>query len=93
MRGVHEIASEVWECACGVLEDVVDGVVDAVPLGEELGEDGFAFGGELVEALVALVLFAPLAGEEALGFEAAKEGVEGAFFDARPWSARALRRV
>jgi len=65
----------------GVLEDVVDGVVDAVPLGEELGEDGFALGGELVEALVALVLFAPLAGEELLGFEAAEEGVEGAFFN------------
>ena len=64
-----------------MLEDVVDGVVDAVPLGEELGEDGFAFGGEPVEALVALVFFAPLAGEEALGFEAAEEGVEGAFLD------------
>jgi len=63
------------------MEDVVDGVVDAVPLGEELGEDGFAGEGELVEALVALVFFAPLAGEEALGFEAAEEGVEGAFFD------------
>ena len=40
-----------------------------------------AFGGELVEAFVALVFFAPLAGEELLGFEAAEEGVEGAFLD------------
>ena len=63
------------------MEDVIDGVVDGVPLGEELGEDGFAFRGEFVEALVALVFFAPLAGEEALGFETAEEGVEGAFFD------------
>jgi hypothetical protein len=65
----------------GVVEDVVEGVVDGVPFGEELGEDGFAFGGEAVEAFVALVFFAPLAGEELLGFEAAEEGVEGAFLD------------
>jgi hypothetical protein len=65
----------------GVLQDVVDGPVDAVPFVEKLDEDGFAFGGKLVEALVALVLFTPLAGEKLLGFEAAKEGVEGAFFD------------
>jgi hypothetical protein len=65
----------------GVLEDVVDGVVDAVPLGDELGEDEFAVGGELVEPLVALVLLAPLAGEKLLRFEAAEKGVEGAFFD------------
>jgi hypothetical protein len=65
----------------GVLEDVVEGVVDGGPLGEELGEGGLAIGGEAVEALVALVFFAPLAGEEALGFEAAEEGIEGAFFD------------
>ena len=65
----------------GVLEDVVDGVVDAVPLGEELGEDGFSLRGEPVEPLVSFVFFPPLAGEKLLRFEAAKEGVEGAFFD------------
>jgi hypothetical protein len=66
-----------------MVEDVLDGVVDGVPLGEELVEDGFAFGRELVEALVALVFFAPLAGEELLGFEAAEEGIEGALFDGK----------
>jgi hypothetical protein len=64
-----------------VLKDVGEGLVEGGPLGEEEGEEGFAGGGEGVEALIALVFFAPLAGEEALGFEAAKEGVEGAFFD------------
>jgi len=64
-----------------MVQDFVKRVVDGVPLGEEEGEGGFALLGEPVEALVAFVFFAPLAGEEALGFEAAEEGVEGAFLD------------
>ena len=38
-------------------------------------------GDRLVEALVALIFFAPLAGQEALGFQAAEEWVKGAFVD------------
>jgi hypothetical protein len=62
-------------------EDFVEGGVDGVPFGEELGEDLLAVGGEAVEAFVAFFFFAPLAGEEGLGFEAAEERVEGGFFD------------
>ena len=36
---------------------------------------------EAVETLVALLLLAPFAGEEALGFEPPQERVEGALFD------------
>jgi hypothetical protein len=64
-----------------VVQNFVQRIVDGVPLGEEESEGGFALRGEVVEAFVALVFFAPLAGEEALGFEAAEEGVEGAFLD------------
>ena len=73
-----------------MVEDVLDGVVDGVPLGEELGEDGFAFGREFVETFVALVFFAPLAGEELLGFEAAEEGVQGAFFNGKAFVGEGL---
>jgi hypothetical protein len=58
-------------------------IVDGVPLGEEESEGGFALRGKPIEALVALVFFAPLAGEEALGFEAAEEGIERAFLDGK----------
>jgi hypothetical protein len=61
----------------------VQRLVDGVPFGEEKGKGGFALGREPVEAFVALVFFAPLAGEEALGFETAEEGVEGAFLDSK----------
>src|SRR5271165_7588845 len=63
------------------LENVVDGGIDGSPLVEQEGEHALAFGGEPVKPLVAFVLFAPLACEEALGLEAAEEGVEGAFVD------------
>ena len=63
------------------LHDSVDGCVDVVPLLEQMGQDLLAFGGEAIEALVAFLLFAPLADEEALGFEASQEWIEGAFVD------------
>ena len=64
-----------------LLKDGGEGCADGAPLGEQLVEDVGAFGAELVEALVALVLLAPLAGEQALGFQAAEERIEGAFLD------------
>jgi hypothetical protein len=64
-----------------VRDDGADGGVDALPFGQQLGEDGFAFGREEVEALVAFFVLAPFAGQQALGFESAEEGVEGAFVD------------
>ena len=48
---------------------------------EQLGEDLLAVAGEAVKPLVALVFFAPFAGEQALGFEAAQQRVERAFVD------------
>jgi hypothetical protein len=58
-----------------------DGGVDGVPLVEQASEDLFAIGREAVEALVAFVFFAPLAGEKSLGFEAAEKRIERAFVD------------
>jgi cold shock CspA family protein len=42
-------------------------------------EDDFPVGRKAIKALVSLVLLPPLAEEEALGFEAAEEGIEGTF--------------
>src|SRR5579871_1723663 len=55
--------------------------VDGFPVGEELFEDFGADGRKPVKTFIALVRFAPFAEKEALGFEAAEERVEGAFFD------------
>ncbi len=73
-----------------VVQNFVDGIVEGVPFGEELGEGGFAFRGEPVEALVALVFLAPLAGEQALGLEAAEQGVKGAFLDGKAFVGQSL---
>jgi hypothetical protein len=59
----------------------MDGAVDGFPLYEELLERGGAGGREAVEALVALVLFAPFAEEQALGFKATQERIKGALFN------------
>jgi hypothetical protein len=50
-----------------------------LPFGKQLLEDLFAYVGEDVEALVALVFFAPFTDQQALSFEAAEEWIEGAF--------------
>jgi len=63
------------------LHDSVDGFVDVVPLLEQMGQDLLAVGGEAIEAFVAFLFFAPLADEEALGFEASQERIEGALVD------------
>ena len=54
---------------------LVDGCVDVLPLLKQMGQDLLAFGGEAIEALVAFLFFAPLADEEALGFEAPEERI------------------
>src|ERR1700760_4295699 len=59
----------------------MDRAVDGCPLDEQLLEGGGAGGREAVEALVALVLFTPFTDQQALGFEAAQERVEGALFN------------
>src|SRR5436305_11720151 len=56
---------------------------DRGPFGMEAGEDRLAVGGEAVEALVAAFL-APFAGQQALRFEAAQQGIERAFLDRKP---------
>jgi len=63
------------------LNDPGNGSVHGLPFFEQRGENGFAAGREAIEALVALVFLAPLAGEQALGFKAAQERVERAFLD------------
>src|SRR5690348_12668535 len=65
-----------------LLEDAFDGGVDGAPLREQLPQDAFAVAGQPVEALVALVLLAPLAHQQSLGLQAAQRRVEGAFVDA-----------
>jgi len=52
-----------------------------MPLLQQLAEDLFAVTGEPVEPLVAFVFFAPFAGQQSLSFQAAEEGIEGAFVD------------
>jgi len=64
-----------------LLQNLVYGCVDAAPLGEQLVQDFRAIGRQKVEALLAFVLLAPLAGQKALGFQAAEQWVEGAFVD------------
>jgi hypothetical protein len=59
----------------------VYGVVNGFPLYEQLFERGGADRREAVEALVALVLFAPFAEKEALGFESTEERIQGALLD------------
>lgn len=66
---------------CLIRNDGADRGVDALPFGQQLGEDGLAFGGEAVEAFVAFFVLAPFADQQALGFEAAEQWVEGAFVD------------
>ena len=64
-----------------LLEDGFQGRVNLLPLGEQLLENERALFGDSIEALVALVFFAPLALEQALRLKAAEERVEGAFID------------
>ena len=64
-----------------LLQDCVDSGINALPLGEQLLENIGALGREKIEALLALVLFAPFAGEESLGLKPSEKGVERAFVD------------
>jgi hypothetical protein len=61
--------------------DSVERRIDGFPFGQKLFQDLFAFGGERIEALVALFFFTPFANQQALGLQAAEQGVEGAFVD------------
>src|SRR5580704_1466297 len=60
-------------------ENVFERRVNALPLGQQLLQNRFAIGGQAIETLVALILFAPLADQQALRLEAAKQGIERAF--------------
>src|ERR1035437_392171 len=64
-----------------LLEDFLYRCVDAAPLGQQLVQDFRSAGAEQVEALLALLFFAPFAGQKALGLEAPEQGIEGAFVD------------
>jgi hypothetical protein len=62
-------------------DDAGERGVNLVELGEELFKDLAAIPGKFVEAFLAVVLFAPLALEKALGLKATEKGVERAFVD------------
>ena len=51
---------------------------------QKLLQDQLALDGEAVKAFVALVLFAPLAGQQPLAFQAAQQRVKRAFVDGQP---------
>ena len=57
------------------------GVVHRPPFALELPQRGFAIAREAVEALVALVFFAPDAGQQPLAVEPAQHRIEGALVD------------
>src|SRR5262245_26954306 len=67
-----------------LLQDALQGGVDALPLQQELLQDLLPVGGEPVEALVALVLLPPLAGQKALALQPAQQRVERALVDVHP---------
>ena len=66
---------------CGCSNGCVDGRVDGLPLLEQLGKDLLAVAGEAIEPLVALVFFAPLAGQQPLRLQAAQQRIKRAFVD------------
>src|ERR1700730_16432123 len=66
-----------------LLENRVQRCIDALPLGEELLQHQPAVGRQLVKALVPFVFLAPLAGEQSLAFEPAKQGVQRPLVDAQ----------
>src|SRR6516225_4422578 len=79
-------SGNVWKLRSRVFmaltfHDPVQGRIDTFPFIEKLFENAFAVGGKNVEAFVALVLFAPLADQESLRFQAAQQGIQGAFVD------------
>ena len=64
-----------------LLKNPVQGRVNALPLGEQRLQDGFAFRGEAVKPLVALVFLAPFADQKALALQASQERIQGAFIN------------
>lgn len=61
------------------LSDVAERVINVLPFLQELVQYGFALFGKLVETLVALGVFTPLANEKTLSFEPAQERVQRSF--------------
>src|ERR1039458_5734787 len=60
------------------LDNVFQRCVNVSPLDQQLLENQLAVGREAVETLVALVLFPPLADQQALGFQTAKQRIQRA---------------
>jgi hypothetical protein len=59
-------------------QNSVQRLIDAAPLGEQLGEYFRATIGKAVKPLVALGFLAPFAEQETLSFEPPQQGIEGA---------------
>src|SRR5260370_17526957 len=62
-----------------LLQDSFERLPDALPLGEQLFQHQLAVARDFVETLVALVFFAPFAGQQPLALQAAKQRIERAF--------------
>src|SRR5215469_5102757 len=73
-------------CRAGLrlLENCLERLQQVFPVKQKLGQDEFSLRRETIEALVALVLLAPLAGEETLALEAAQQRVERALIHRYP---------
>src|SRR5579871_5405409 len=67
-----------------LLQNSVERCVDGLPLFQQLFQDQLALLREPVKTLVAFVLFAPLAGEQPLGFQPAQQRIERAFINGQP---------
>src|SRR5215469_831660 len=64
-----------------LLKNLVQRRVDPLPLAEKLIQNLFAVCRQTVKALVALVLFAPLAHEQSLAFKPAEQRIQSPFID------------
>src|ERR1700729_2428553 len=65
------------------LKNSIQRYVDAFPFVQQLLENLLADRRQAIEALVALIFFAPLTYQQALGFQAAQERVERTFVDSQ----------
>src|SRR6266849_361738 len=66
--------------------------INTLPFGEKLFEHQLAVSGQNVKALVALILFAPFAHQQALGLQAAQERIESAFVNLHAMLAQRLAK-
>jgi len=67
-----------------LLQNFVQGPVNRLPLNQQLSQHLFSLSGQAVEAFVALVLFAPHAGQQTLNLQPAQQWVKRVLVDLQP---------